>query len=88
MLYQLFQWLESNFDIPGAGLWGYISFRAGMGLVLSLIISMLFGGRIIRLLQKMQIGEEVRDLGLAGQLEKKGTPTRGGVTIYVPNCSP
>jgi phospho-N-acetylmuramoyl-pentapeptide-transferase len=83
MLYQLFQWLDANFDIPGTGLWGYISFRAGVGLVLSLIISMIFGGRIIRFLQKMQIGEDVRDLGLEGQLEKKGTPTMGGVIIII-----
>lgn len=83
MLYQLFQWLDTNFDIPGTGLWGYISFRAGVGLVLSLIISMLFGGRIIRFLQKMQIGEDVRDLGLEGQMEKKGTPTMGGVIIIM-----
>jgi len=83
MLYQLFQWLDVNFDFPGTGLWGYISFRAGVGLVFSLIISMIFGGRIIRFMQKMQIGEDVRDLGLEGQLEKKGTPTMGGVIIIM-----
>ena len=83
MLYQLFQWLDVNFDFPGTGLWGYISFREGVGLVFSLIISMIFGGRIIRFMQKMQIGEDVRDLGLEGQLEKKGTPTMGGVIIIM-----
>ncbi len=83
MLYVLFQWLEENFDIPGAGLWNFISFRAGMGAVFSLIISMLFGGRIIRFLRTLQIGEDIRDLGLAGQLEKKGTPTMGGVIIIM-----
>ncbi len=83
MLYELFQWLEENFDVPGAGLWNFISFRAGMGAVFSLIISMLFGGRIIRFLRTLQIGEDIRDLGLAGQLEKKGTPTMGGVIIIM-----
>ncbi|MAT53972.1 MAG: phospho-N-acetylmuramoyl-pentapeptide-transferase [Saprospirales bacterium] len=83
MLYQLFQWLEANYDIPGAGLWNFISFRAGMGLIFSLIISLMFGGRIVRFLQKLQIGEEIRDLGLQGQLEKKGTPTMGGVIIIM-----
>jgi phospho-N-acetylmuramoyl-pentapeptide-transferase len=83
MLYQLFQWLEHNYHIPGAGLWGYISFRAGMGMLFSLIISMIFGGRIIRFLRKSQIGEDIRDLGLEGQLQKKGTPTMGGVIIIM-----
>lgn len=83
MLYQLFQWLEANYDLPGAGLWNFISFRAGMGLIFSLIISLMFGGRIVRFLQKLQIGEEIRDLGLQGQLEKKGTPTMGGVIIIM-----
>lgn len=71
MLYELFQWLEANFDFPGAGLWNFISFRAGMGALFSLIISMLFGGRIIRFLRTLQIGEDIRDLGLEGQLEKR-----------------
>ena len=83
MLYQLFQWLEANYDLPGAGLWSFISFRAGMGLIFSLIISLMFGGRIVRFLQKLQIGEEIRDLGLQGQLEKKGTPTMGGIIIIM-----
>ncbi len=83
MLYQLFQWLDATYDIPGAGLWNYISFRAGMGLIFSLVISLLFGGSIVRQLQKLQIGEEVRDLGLQGQLEKRGTPTMGGIIIVL-----
>ncbi|MBI5916174.1 MAG: phospho-N-acetylmuramoyl-pentapeptide-transferase [Bacteroidetes bacterium] len=83
MLYELFNWLDTNYDFTGAGLWKYISFRAGMGIVISLIISMLFGGRIIRFMQKLQIGETVRDLGLEGQLSKKGTPTMGGVIIIM-----
>lgn len=82
MLYELFQWLDKQ-DVIGAGLWKYITFRAGMGMVISLIISMVFGGRIIRFLQKLQIGETVRDLGLEGQLSKKGTPTMGGVIIIL-----
>jgi phospho-N-acetylmuramoyl-pentapeptide-transferase len=80
MLYYLFKYLE-KFDIPGAGMFQYISFRTGMAIITSLIISMLFGKRIIRLLQKKQIGEIVRDLGLEGQMQKKGTPTMGGLII-------
>ncbi len=83
MLYQLFQWLDKTYNLPGAGLWEFLSFRAGMGIVLSLLISMVFGGRIIRFLRKLQIGEDVRDLGLEGQLQKKGTPTMGGVIIIM-----
>lgn len=83
MLYQLFNWLEAEYDLPGAGLWQFTTFRAGMGLLISLIISMLFGGRIINFLRSLQIGETVRDLGLEGQLSKKGTPTMGGVIIIM-----
>ncbi|MCB0640068.1 MAG: phospho-N-acetylmuramoyl-pentapeptide-transferase [Phaeodactylibacter sp.] len=80
MLYELFSWLE---DVPGAGLFHYITFRAGVAVVLSLVISMLFGGRIIKYLHRLQIGETVRDLGLKGQKEKEGTPTMGGVIIII-----
>jgi phospho-N-acetylmuramoyl-pentapeptide-transferase len=80
MLYWLAQLFE---DVSGAGLFDYITFRAGLGVILSLIISMLFGGRIIRYLRKLQIGETVRDLGLEGQKEKEGTPTMGGVIIIM-----
>ena len=80
MLYYLFDYLD-NFNFPGAGLFDYISFRAALALLSSLIISILFGKRIINLLRKQQIGETVRDLGLAGQLEKSGTPTMGGLII-------
>jgi phospho-N-acetylmuramoyl-pentapeptide-transferase len=83
MLYELFQWLDQQYDLPGTRLWSYISFRAGSGMLLSLIISMLFGGRIIRFLRNLQIGEDIRDLGLQGQLQKKGTPTMGGVIIIM-----
>jgi phospho-N-acetylmuramoyl-pentapeptide-transferase len=80
MLYYLFDYLD-NFNFPGAGLFDYISFRAALALLSSLIISIIFGKRIINLLRKQQIGETVRDLGLAGQLEKSGTPTMGGLII-------
>ena len=83
MLYELFIWLEENYNFPGAGLWQYISFRAGAGMVFSLIISMLLGGKIIRFLRSLQIGEDIRDLGLEGQMQKKGTPTMGGVIIIM-----
>lgn len=80
MLVYLFEYLnELNF--PGAGLFDYISFRAGLALILSLVVSMVFGKRLIGLLQKQQIGETVRDLGLEGQLSKAGTPTMGGLII-------
>ena len=81
MLYYLFTWLDSQFDIPGAGLFHFISFRAAAALILSLIISLVFGKRIIKLLQKKLVGETIRDLGLAGQLSKQGTPTMGGLII-------
>src|SRR5690554_626187 len=80
MLYYLFNYLDS-LDISGAGLFEYISFRSGMALITSLIISIFFGNRLIGLLKKMQMGEQVRDLGLEGQKEKEGTPTMGGLII-------
>ena len=83
MLYSLFQLLDKRFDLPGAGVFQYISFRAGAAIVISLLIIIIFGRRIIRMLQRHQIGEEIRDLGLEGQLSKKGTPTMGGVLILL-----
>jgi phospho-N-acetylmuramoyl-pentapeptide-transferase len=83
VLYYLFQYLDERFDLPGAGLFQYISFRAGMAAVLSLLIVAVYGRRIINFLQKQQIGEIVRDLGLEGQMQKKGTPTMGGVIIII-----
>ncbi len=80
MLYYLFDYLD-KLDFPGAGLFHYISFRAAMALIFSLIISVLFGQKLINLLKRQQIGETVRDLGLAGQNEKSGTPTMGGLII-------
>ncbi len=82
MLVHLFEYLEF-IDFPGAGMFQYITFRAGFAIILSLIISMLFGERIIKALQKFQVGETVRDLGLKGQKEKEGTPTMGGVIIIL-----
>jgi phospho-N-acetylmuramoyl-pentapeptide-transferase len=82
MLYYLFKYLDS-LNVAGAGVFQYISFRASMAGILSLLIALLFGKRIIRWLQKQQIGEEIRDLGLEGQLQKKGTPTMGGIIILL-----
>jgi phospho-N-acetylmuramoyl-pentapeptide-transferase len=81
MFYYLFNFLDKQFDFPGAGVFQYISFRAAMALIVSLLISMVFGKRIINLLHRKQVGETVRDLGLQGQMEKKGTPTMGGLII-------
>ena len=83
MLYHLFEYLDRNFDLPGAGLFRYLSFRAGLAIMLSLIISLLLGSRIIRSLKRLQIGETVRDLGLEGQKQKEGTPTMGGLIILL-----
>ena len=80
MLYYFFKYLDSM-NVPGAGLFNFISFRAAMALITSLIISIFFGKRIINLLSRQQIGETVRDLGLTGQVEKQGTPTMGGLII-------
>lgn len=82
MLYYLFSYLD-QLDFPGAGMFKYVSFRSAMAIVFSLIISTVFGRRIIDKLQKMQIGETIRDLGLEGQMSKKGTPTMGGVIIII-----
>jgi phospho-N-acetylmuramoyl-pentapeptide-transferase len=81
MLYYLFDYLHSEFKLPGTGVFHYISFRAAMAIITSLVISLLLGKRIIKYLQKMQVGELVRDLGLEGQKEKQGTPTMGGLII-------
>ena len=80
MLYYLFSWLD-QLNVPGAGLFHYISFRAALALIFSLIVSVIIGKRIINKLRVQQIGETVRDLGLAGQIEKSGTPTMGGLII-------
>ncbi len=82
MFYHLFKYLN-QFDLPGAGMFEYITFRSAMAVMLSLFISTVYGKKIIRLLQRKQIGEEIRDLGLEGQMQKKGTPTMGGVIILM-----
>lgn len=81
MLYYLFDYIEKNFDLPGAGLFQYISFRAGAAAFLSLLITIIFGQQLISYLRRKQVGEDIRDLGLEGQLQKKGTPTMGGLII-------
>jgi len=81
MLYYLFEYLDQQFDLPGAGVFQYISFRAGIAISLSLLITIFFGKKAIHLLQKQQMGETIRDLGLEGQMQKEGTPTMGGVII-------
>ena len=83
MLYYLFEYLEKHFQIPGASLFGFITFRAAMAIILSLLISTIYGKRIIKFLQRQQVGETIRDLGLEGQVEKAGTPTMGGIIIIL-----
>jgi len=83
MLYHLFQFLEKIYVFPGARLFNYISFRTGLAFILALLFATLLGRRIIDYLQKKQIGETVRDLGLEGQMSKKGTPTMGGIIIII-----
>jgi len=88
MLYYLFEYLDKNFDIPGTGLFQFISFRSALAIIFSLFIAIVFGKKIINYLRKKQIGETVRDLGLEGQNEKAGTPTMGGVIIILATLIP
>ena len=81
MLYYLFKFLKEHYDLPGAGLFNYISFRAAAAIIVSLIISVVYGRDIIELLRRKQIGETIRELGLQGETQKKGTPTMGGLII-------
>lgn len=83
MLYHLFRYLDEAYDLPGSGMFQYISFRAAAAIILSLLIVIIFGRSIIDFLRRKQIGEEIRDLGLEGQLQKRGTPTMGGVIILI-----
>lgn len=83
MLYYLFTYLYKNHNIPGVGVFQYISFRTAMSVILSLIITTVFGGKIIKYLQHKQVGETVRNLGLEGQMQKQGTPTMGGIMILM-----
>ncbi len=87
MLYWLFQ-IVDGIDFPGRNLMGYITFRAGISFALALVLALAFGHSIIRRLQRMQIGEEVRNLGLEGQMQKKGTPTMGGIIIILATLLP
>ena len=88
MLYYFFEFLENQYQIPGASLFTYISFRAAAAIITSLLISTIFGKRIIDFLRKKQIGESIRDLGLDGQIEKTGTPTMGGLIIIISTIIP
>ena len=87
-LYYFFEFLENQYQIPGASLFTYISFRAAAAIITSLLISTIFGKRIIDFLRKKQIGESIRDLGLDGQIEKTGTPTMGGLIIIISTIIP
>ena len=88
MLYYLFEYLENQYQIPGASLFTYISFRAAAAVITSLLISTIFGRKIINFLRTKQIGESIRDLGLSGQNEKQGTPTMGGLIILLSTLIP
>jgi phospho-N-acetylmuramoyl-pentapeptide-transferase len=83
MLYQLFSWLDKSFDIPGTGMFQFLTFRIAMAILLSLFIATVYGKKMILFLQRKQIGESVRELGLAGEQQKKGTPTMGGIIILM-----
>ncbi len=88
MLYYLFEYLESEYQFPGASLFQFITFRAAMAIILSLLISTIYGKRIINFLRKKQMGESIRELGLDGQAQKAGTPTMGGVIIILATLVP
>lgn len=88
MLYYLFEFLEKQYQLPGASLFQFLTFRAAMAVLLSLLIAMVYGKRIILFLQKKQIGESIRDLGLEGQKQKAGTPTMGGIIIIISTLLP
>ena len=88
MLYNLFEYLEQQYQLPGASLFQFLTFRAAMSVLLSLILATVYGKRVIRLLKRNQIGENVRDLGLEGQKQKEGTPTMGGIIIIIATLIP
>ena len=88
MLYYLFEYLDKILDVPGTGVFQYITFRSALALMLSLLLSTIYGKRIISFLQRQQVGETVRELGLAGQNEKAGTPTMGGLIIIFATLVP
>ena len=88
MLYYLFQYLESQFNLPGAGLFQYITFRGAAAFIVGLLVSSIYGKKIIQFLKKQQVGETIRDLGLEGQNQKAGTPTMGGIIIIFSTLIP
>ena len=88
MLYYLFEYLDKSLNVPGAGVFQYITFRSGLAFLLSLLLSTIYGKRIINFLRNQQVGETVRELGLAGQNEKAGTPTMGGLIIIFATLLP
>ncbi|TRZ44361.1 phospho-N-acetylmuramoyl-pentapeptide-transferase [Robertkochia solimangrovi] len=88
MLYYLFEYLEKHYQVPGAGLFNFITFRAAAAIILSLLISTIYGKKIINFLRRQQIGESVRELGLEGQSQKAGTPTMGGIIIILSTLIP
>ncbi|MFY0483286.1 phospho-N-acetylmuramoyl-pentapeptide-transferase [Flavobacterium sp. PLA-1-15] len=88
MLYYLFEYLDKTLDVPGTGVFQYITFRSALAILLSLLISTVFGKKIINFLRRQQVGETVRELGLAGQNEKAGTPTMGGLIIIMATLIP
>lgn len=88
MLYYIFQYLDKTFDVPGAGVFQYITFRSALAFILSLLIATIYGKKIINFLRKQQVGETVRELGLEGQTQKAGTPTMGGVIIILATLIP
>ncbi|NRB60142.1 MAG: phospho-N-acetylmuramoyl-pentapeptide-transferase [Winogradskyella sp.] len=88
MLYYLFEYLEQQFQFPGASLFGFLTFRAALAIILSLLISTIYGKRIIEFLRRKQVGETIRDLGLEGQAQKAGTPTMGGIIIILATLIP
>ena len=83
MLYYLFEYLNAHYEFPGLRLFQYITFRTALAIIISLIITTVYGRRIINYLHKMQVGETVRNLGLEGQMQKQGTPTMGGIMILM-----
>ncbi len=88
MLYYFFEYLDKTLDVPGAGVFQYITFRSALALILSLLLSTIYGKKIIGILRQKQLGETVRDLGLAGQNQKAGTPTMGGIIIIIATLIP
>ena len=88
MLYYIFDYLDKTFNIPGAGVFQYITFRSAMALILSLLLSTIYGKKVIGILRNKQMGETVRELGLEGQQQKAGTPTMGGIIIIMATLIP